>query len=264
MSTMKTRLCGVLLVALWACGGQTREIRLCMTEREFLPINSPNFEAPGQYLARQAIERQGDKALFVGLPWRRCIEGLRHGEYDGALGMAETESFLTFMRFPEANGKADTSKALGNLVYVAARLKGAAAGWDGEQLIGLRQPVIYNAPSLVLADKMHRLGAGNPNSSLSEEQMLSMLVAGRADLAVGRRNVFEALVAGDAFRDRIEILSVPFVDATSYLAFSEVFATRTPGFAERVWDEIGRQIAAPDWAETKQRLLSERKPFKPS
>lgn len=235
-----------------------------MTGREFLPINSPFFEAPGQYLVRQAIERQGDKALFVGLPWRRCIEGLRHGGFDGAIGMAATESFLTFMRFPEMSGKADQAKALGNLVYVAARLKGSEAGWDGEHFVGLRQPVIYNAPSLVLADKMHRLGAGNPNSSLSEEQMLSMLVAGRADLAIGRKDVFEGLIAGDAFHDKIDLLPKPFVDAASYLAFRELFADRSPGYAERVWDEIGRLMAAPDWSETRQRLLSERKPFKPS
>jgi polar amino acid transport system substrate-binding protein len=261
---VKVRLCLAVVAALWGCAGQTREIRLCMTGREFLPINSPNFEAPGQYLARLAIERQGDKALFVGLPWRRCVEGLRHGEYDGALGMVATASFYTFMRFPQANGNADASRALGNLVYVAARLKGSAAGWNGERFRGLRQPVIYNAPSLVLADKMHRLGAGNPNISLSEEQMLSMLVAGRADLAVGRQDVFESLIAGDAFRDRVEVLPVPFVDAESYLAFREGFEDPIPGYVERVWDEIGRQIAAPDWPQTKQRLLTERKPFKPS
>ncbi len=261
---MRSRAGLILLILLWAAAGQSREIRICMTEREFLPINSSGFEAPGQYLARQAIERQGDKALFVGLPWRRCIEGLRHGAYDGALGMVATESFLTFMRFPEANGKADPAKALGDLLYVAVRLKGSSANWDGEHLVGLRRQVIYNAPSLVLADKMHRLGAGNPNGSLSEEQMLSMLVAGRADLAVGRRDEFAVLLAGDAFRDKIEMLPAPFVATPCYLAFREVFADHVPGYAERVWDEIGRLTAAPDWPETKQRLLTDRKPFKPS
>lgn len=261
---MRTRAGLILLILLWAVAGQSREIRICMTGREFLPINSPAFEAPGQYLVRQAIERQGDNALFVGLPWRRCIAGLRHGEYDGALGMAATESFLTFMRFPELNGIADPAKAVGEMLYVAVRLKGSPANWDGEHLVGLRQQVIYNAPSLVLADKMHRLGAGNPNGSLGEEQMLTMLMAGRADLAVGRRDVFAALLAADRFRDKIEMLPAPFVATPGYLAFREVFADHMPGYAERVWDEIGRLTAAPDWPETKKRLLTDRKPFKPS
>lgn len=91
-----------------------------------------------------------------------------------------------------------------------------------------------------------------------------MLVAGRADLAVGRRDVFEALIAGDAFRDKIEMLPTPFVAAPSYLAFRELFADHMPGYAERVWTEIGRLTTVPDWPETKQRLLTERKPFKPS
>jgi len=261
---MKAGLCLAVLAGLWAASSQGREIRLCMSEREFLPINSPAFEAPGQYLVRRAIESQGDKALFIGLPWRRCVDGVRHGDYDGALGMVATESFLTFMRFPEANGQPDSSKALGGLFYVAVRLIGAGADWDGEHFRGLRQPAIYNAPSLVLADKMHRLGAGNPNTSLSEEQMLSMLVAGRADIAIGRRDVFAALLAGDTYRGKIEILPTPFVDADSYLAFREVFADGSPGYAERVWDEIGHLKAASDWPDTQQRLLTDRKPFKPS
>ncbi len=261
---MKTRLFLALLAGLWGTAGQSREIRLCVSDRELLPINSPTFEAPGQYLVRRAIESQGDKAVFVPLPWRRCIAGLRHGEYDGAVGMAATESFLTFMRFPEANGRPDTSKELGKLLYVAVRVKGAEADWDGDHFRGLRRPVIYNAPSLVLADKMHRLGAGNPNTSLSEEQMLSMLVAGRADIAVGRREVFEALMAGETYRDKIDMLPAPFVNADDYLTFRDVFADHSPGYAERVWSEIGRLKAAPDWAETRQRILTDRKPVNPS
>ena len=50
---------------------EARTIKLCLAEREFLPVSSPNFEAPGQYLARMAIEYQGDRATFIALPWRR-------------------------------------------------------------------------------------------------------------------------------------------------------------------------------------------------
>lgn len=252
-----------LLVGLLSAGAQARDIRLCMTEREFLPINSPVFEAPGQYLTRLAIEKQGDRAIFSGLPWRRCIDGVRHGDYDGAIGMAATESFLSFMHFPETDGRLEESKALGNLVYVAVRVKGSDAGWDGRHFINLRQPAIYNSPSLVLTDKMHQLGAGDPNTSLGEEQMLAMLLAGRADLAIGRRDVFETLMETEAFGGKLEMLSTPFVDAISYLAFRELFAHQSPGYAERVWDEIGRLKAQPDWPETRRRLLTDRKPFNP-
>jgi polar amino acid transport system substrate-binding protein len=255
---MRLRICLALLAGLASGATHAREIRLCMTEREFLPISSRAFEAPGQYIVREAIERQGERVLFIALPWRRCVEGLRHDEYDGAIGMVATDSFLSFMRFPMADGRADASKALGDLLYVAVRLKGSAANWDGEHFHGLARPVIYNAPSLVLADKMHRLGAGNPKTSLGEDQMLSMLLAGRADIAVGRKDVTEALAAREPFRGKIEILPAPFVSAASYLAFRKSFADPVPDFAGHVWDEIGRLQASPDWPATRQRLLAQR------
>jgi len=254
-----------LLAALRPASAPARDIRLCMTEREFLPITSTFIEAPGQYLVRLAIQSQGDRALFVPLPWRRCVEGLRHGDYDGTIGMAATESFRAFMRFPTAGGQPDDAKSVGDLLYVAARLRNARADWDGERFLYLRRPVIYNAPSLLVADKMRRLDIGNPNASLSEEQMLTMLVAGRADIAVGRRDVIEELIAADpAFHEKIEILPTPFVAAPSFLAFRQGFPEPSPGYAQRVWDEIGRLKAAPDWPETTRRLLSAHKPLKPS
>ncbi len=254
-----------LFVALLSAPAPGRDIRFCMTEREFLPIASTLIEAPGQYLVRLAVQSLGDRAVFVPLPWRRCVEGLRHGDYDGAVGMAAAESFLSFMRFPMLGEQLDDTKALGGLLYVAARLKGARADWDGERFLYLRKPVIYNAPSLLVADKMRRLDVGNANTSLSEEQMLTMLVAGRADIAVGRKNVTEELIAADSsFRERIEILPAPFVAAPSYLAFRKAFPEPSPGYVQRIWDEIGRLKSAPDWAETERRLLAAHKPLKPS
>jgi len=254
-----------LLAALRPTSSPARDIRLCMTEREFLPISSTLIEAPGQYLVRLAIQSQGDRAVFVPLPWRRCIEGLRHGDYDGAVGMAASEGFRAFMRFPIVDGQPEAAKALGDLLYVAARLRTTRAEWDGERFLYLRRPVVYNAPSLMVADKMRRLDIGNPNTSLSEEQMLTMLVAGRADIAVGRRDVIEELIAANpAFHDTVEILPTPFVAAPSFMAFRAGFSEPSPDYAQRVWDEIGRLKAAPDWPETARRLMAAHKPLKPS
>jgi polar amino acid transport system substrate-binding protein len=245
---------------LWSAAGQARTLHLCMTDREFLPISSPYFTAPGQYLVQQAIERQGDKTVFAAVPWRRCIEGLHHGVYDGAIGMAYAENFRAFMRFPLKDGRPDTGKALGDLVYVAARLKGSPADWDGQRFLNLQHPAIYNAPSLLVDEKMHSLGQGGANTGLGEDQMLTMLTAGRADIAIGRKTVLDALAASEAFRDRIEVLPVPFVLADSYLAFRGDFQEPEPDYAEHVWAEIGRLLASPDWPETAHRLLAIRQP----
>src|ERR1700761_5947934 len=112
-----------------------RSLKLCLAERELLPVSSARFEAPGQYLARLAIERQGAKASFIALPWRRCTEGVRTGLYDGAIGVVPTASFNSYMRYPMANGAPNAAESLGNIVFVAMRPAGGAAEWDGERFL---------------------------------------------------------------------------------------------------------------------------------
>ena len=53
---MKRRLIGAIFLGLLGAAASARDVTLCMTDREFLPINSSKFEAPGQYLVRMALE----------------------------------------------------------------------------------------------------------------------------------------------------------------------------------------------------------------
>jgi len=217
-----------------------RVLRICETERELQPISSPKGDAPGQKLVRAAAQAMGDRVTFTPLPWRRCIADLRHGHYDGAIGVVPTETFLTTLKFPETGGVPDPRRSLGDLSFVVVRRIGAAPSWDGNRFTGLDLPVLYDAASQIVTQKLKRLGAPAEPVPLAESQMIDMLHRGRSDIAIGRRDMIEALLRAPETAGDVEMLPQPFVQAPAYLAFGSPFAESSPGYADRLWDEVGR------------------------
>jgi ABC-type amino acid transport substrate-binding protein len=92
-------------------------------------------------------------------------------------------------------------------------------------------------------------------NSPQEERMMSMLLAGRAEIAIGREDAALALLETAPFRNAIEILPRPFVSTPTYLAFRKSLAEEEPGYVKAVWSEIGRLREEPGWEEKARRLL---------
>jgi polar amino acid transport system substrate-binding protein len=230
-----------------------RTIKLCLAEREFLPVSSPDFEAPGQYLARLAIEHQGDQATFTALPWRRCVAEVKSKLYDGAIGVVPTQTFLDDMRFPQAGDELDVSKSLGDMVFVALRSVSGNTVWDGRHFQHLSRPVLYNPAAQAIEDKLNKLGVTKDGSTPEEERMMSMLLVGRADIAIGREDAVLDLLDRAPFRDNIEILPRPFLDSPTYLAFRKD-EDRT--YVEAVWNEIAHLREASNWEDQARTLLN--------
>ena len=252
---MTCRALAVLLLLLMGTGAEARTVKLCLAEREFLPVSSPRFEAPGQYLARRAIESQGAEVTFTPLPWTRCVSSVRTGAYDGAIGVVATESFLPYMRFPQSGLRPQSSGSVGNIVFVAMRPVGGTANWDGVRFENVTRPVLYNPAARAIFDKLAALGVPRDAGSPQETQMIAMMLAGRADIAIGREDAVVPLSESAAFIGKIEVLPRPFVSTPTYLAFGKEFHEANAAFDEAVWKEIARLRRDPDWEETAQRLL---------
>ena len=251
------RLAVFLLIVLCTAPVQARTVKLCLAERELLPVSSPRFEAPGQYLVRMAIERQGDHAVFTPLPWRRCVTEVKTKVYEGAIGAVATETLLDYMRFPRAGGDLDVSNSLGDIVFVAMRSVSGNAGWNGQHFEHISRPVLYNPAAQAIEDKLTKLGVAKDGSTPQEERMMSMLLVGRADIAIGREDAVLDLLETPPFRDNIEILPRPFLATPTYLAFGKSWAAENAVYIEAVWKEIGRLRETPGWEDMARRLLKE-------
>jgi polar amino acid transport system substrate-binding protein len=160
------------------------------------------------------------------------------------------------MRYPMAGGEANAAESLGNIVFVAMRPIGGAADWDGIHFSHVTRPVLFNAAARSIYDKLADLNLPRDSDTPQEAQMMTRLLAGRADIAIGREDAVTALLETQPFRGHIEILPRPFVSTPTYLAFRDSVVAANPGFADAVWTEIGRMRRAPDWEERARRLLA--------
>src|SRR5271165_552655 len=78
----------------------SRTLKVCIPDEDYPPVIFMQKDGQAQWLARKAIESQGDALQLVAVPWRRCIEGAKKGDFNAALPPAINPQFLPDLVFP--------------------------------------------------------------------------------------------------------------------------------------------------------------------
>lgn len=238
---------------LCACLATAREVRVCVPEQDLARPEQLRAEGPAQYLVRTAIANQGGKALFEGAPWRRCIEGVKSGAFDGVIGAAANVDFQSFMRFPQKAGQPDPGAALTEATHLAVRRKGSRPDWDGQRFANLGGAVYYPAGTAIVADRLKRLGVAGNDNTKTAEQLMQMLVRGRIELAVLRADDVTELLKQSEFVAALETLKVPVVASAAFFAVRQSAYDSAPGFMNAVWQDIARLRSSPEFGEVQRR-----------
>lgn len=247
------KICAWLLLC---CLGnaQAHTLRVCIGDMNSPPLTFVDHDGQAQYLIRQAVSSQGWTVEFEPVPWRRCRAGVESGRYDAAGTATATPSNQSFMAFPLRAGKLDETRALGEFKVLVYRALGTGADWDGQRFTGLHTPVLYNAGFMAVADRLQQLQVAHDESAKTTQQMMQMLLHGRAQLAIGQapsvlRNVQKAEFAG-----RIEALPIPFMRAGLFLGVNKQFYAQHPTVIEAIWSAISRLRSAPEWSKLAPQL----------
>lgn len=235
----------LLLLAVGAVHGQT--LRVCIGDVDNPPLTFVQHDGQAQYLIRQAAREQGWAVEFAWVPWRRCRAGVENGRYDAAGTATATPSNRVFMAFPLAAGHLDESLALGEFKVLVCRARGTEAGWDGQKFTQLQSPVLFNAGFVAVADRLQQLDTAYDESAKTLQQMLQMLLRGRAQLALGQASAVQLQVQNPEFAERIEVLPVPFLRAGLFLGVNKPFYAQHRASVDAIWATIGQLRTAPEW-----------------
>ena len=100
----------------------------------------------------------------------------------------------------------------------------------------------------MVRDELAKLGIPGDEGAHANESLLRKLPAGRSELLVLNAQGAAEEIADSEFRGKLEILTVPFLTFTLFVAFNREFKAANPRHVEAVWTEIGRLRAAPEWA----------------
>jgi polar amino acid transport system substrate-binding protein len=195
---------------------------------------------PVQSMVRRIVEKQGGSVEFVLVPWRRCIDGVRHRVYDGALGAGDNPAFRDFLKFPQKNGQTNPRQGLSNVHYVAVRPVDGAAQWDGRQFTGLTTSILFAAGNAATRDHLEKLQVPATDPSGKPVVLMRMLLKKRNELAVLRAGDVDALLEMPEFAGKLERLSPVVYSVDAYLAIQSTVYEANPSYFDAIWDEIGR------------------------
>jgi polar amino acid transport system substrate-binding protein len=184
-----------------------------------------------------AIEKKlGIKFELAALPWKRCLDELKAGSFDGIVAASFKPDRLELGTFPMVAGKPDETKAMMFGGYTLYRLKGSnLAQWDGKTLAV--KGSIGAQPGYSIIDQIKGLGGKVDDGTRTAEDNLRKLLAGRVAAVALQTLEGENLVNNNPeFSGKIEKVSPALVNKPSYLMLSKQFVAKHGDFSKTVWN----------------------------
>lgn len=235
-------LCALVLLGLTWRAAAAQSLVFCYEDKESYPWVLANGRGLNITLLNQVGEALDLQLRFIPVPWRRCLNGLAQGTYDGAFAASYTSERLAYGVYPlDADGRVDEGLRLHTQAYLLYSRQDDPVGWNGNEFRQLRGSVgSLSGFSIVDFLKLH--GAAVVESSRDPEALLYMLSTRRLQAVA-----MQSLRAGHVLRDNPELASVirpaslPLETKAYYLMLSHRLVEARPVLASRIWQEVQRQ-----------------------
>ena len=221
-------------------------LRICVSDHAYPPLTFPYRDGRAQYLIRRAAGEAGWQVEFVVLPWRRCLKAVTLGDLHGVATVADTPDNRSKLAMPLRRGRANSARSVGEVVAVVIRRRGSRVEWDGVSFRGLRTPVIHEAGISAFSARLAELGQAGLDSANSPEQLMRMLLMGRAEVALGLEPRVSELLRQPQFAV-LERLPQQFMCSNTYLAFNKALYAEQRARLDQVWQAIERIRRSPQW-----------------
>ena len=214
-------------------------IRICISDIAAAPLAYPDGSGEAVQLLNRAAAATGHQFNISVLPWRRCRAAVAVGQQDAALMAFSPETAQQAM-FPMRDGQPDRELRLGNLRRVVVRSANTQADWDGQAFSRLSQPVLLGQGQAYTRSRLQALGVRANDSPKSPRQILQMLLAGHAELAILSEYDAKELLTHPLYAGRIETLPKPFADIDVYLGVNTAFYKADPAMVTGLWKTLGQ------------------------
>lgn len=212
---------------------------LCYDDGEQYPWIIKNGKGLNIIELETVAARTGEKLELIGMPWKRCLEGVEKGDFAGAFAASYTDDRARYAVYPMADGKLDHTRRLHADGYTLLRLKGSSVGWDGRKFSNLTGQIGTQA-SYSIASDLLRWGATVDSNSDTPETLLRRFGAGQLQAV--------ALLTGEAqfalrqpyLAGKVEIVSPPLSEKPYFLIFGRGFYDKNRKTADDLWSMIAK------------------------
>ena len=263
---------GILLIVIFAMTGiamsaapvaaESATLRICHEDKSYFPflgVATDRDEAyPGILLEHiyGALGLLSLKSTLIKAPWKRCLKMLEHNEVDATFAAIYTPERERFARFPMANGKPDSARAIQQVEYpVFSQIQGAEI-WNGKSFIS--ENIVVAAPLGYVAAAMLKKSSHSPAHNVSLTDGLKLIDKGRLDGFVVERFIGLKALESLKLSDRFRLSKKPYLVADWFVILSHGFYKDHPVLAEQIWTEIGASRTRNNKSLIKKYLAHER------
>ena len=238
----------MLSFAMAAQAADRQALRWCYEDASALPWTRPDGTGLNLELLRTAEKNLHERFVYVARPWKRCIEEMRKGDFDGIFAAGESEERRTFGVFPSLPGGAiDPARALHEDRFQVFLRKGSAASWDGKTLLPTAKGVLTQRGYMIAGDLRER-GFDAKESTNSAPDALRQLAAGMFDIAVVQGPEAAKLLRTDnALAEKITLSPIPYAVRPMYLLVAKSVYAKDPKRIESIWTLIGETRKSPHY-----------------
>ncbi len=220
----------------------------CIDERPWVPYTHPDLKRPGkmQILVYKVSREMKVHVEVEALPWKRCLDSVRQGKIDAALGAGAIPFIQSFAAFPSTNSgrQVDSKRSLGAARVMLAKRKNSQIDWKGESFENLKKPIGAPLGTYTISRAIYSQGGQIDNTAKTDEQNIKKLLQNRVDLVAAYEFDLQELIRKH-FSKEVSILPIPLVESHYYLAFSQSFYHRNSEFVEAFWTLIGKKQSEP-------------------
>ncbi len=236
-------LAGVLAGLLTGAPVSAATLLLCHEDRDAYPWTLADGAGLDQALLARVERVLPVRFAYVALPWRRCLDGLARGLYDGAFAASFDPERGRQAAFPLEGGVPDRAKRLHTAAYALYRRTGEGPHWDGERFLGL-EGRIGSLSGFSIADFLRAQGAQVDETSRDPLALLLMLKNRRFQAAALQAPRGDRLLETRPELAGLEKAPTPLQVKDYYLVFSLRFARDQAEQARAIWEAVQREREA--------------------
>lgn len=179
------------------------------------------------------------KIQFARAPWSRCIQRLKHGDYDGVISNFSAAR-MTLGVFPMKDKQPDLSRAISQTSYCLYYDQHKKLNWDGQQFIStsnlpLAVPKGYSITALLEQRKQ------SYQEVQSSQQAFKLLLHGRVSAVSTLCEVGDTLLNQQQGKFQDIQRNHPVLESKyAYLLVSKSFFANYPQLVQQMWEILPR------------------------
>src|SRR6185437_2134553 len=183
--------------------------------------------------------RLDEHFTYEPMPWTRCLEEVRIGAMDAAIGAGDAPERHEYAVYPTLpDGGIDTKVSIWTDVFKVYYRAGSKVKWDGKNLDAPGGKVMAQR-SYVIATILRERGYRVAEAAKSSMDSLRFLAQGGIEVAVLQGAQAEWLCANDArFKGKIVCGETPYAVLPLYFLPSRISYDSEPKRMQAIWAEI--------------------------